>query len=46
MPRRPDMILRENVIGELRLRGQQTIFTKIDTIRVDTGEEDSGTDKK
>ena len=40
------MILRKNIIRKLRLRDQQTALTKINTIRIDTGEEDSGTDKK
>ncbi len=46
VPRRSGMILRESIIGELRLRGQQVIFTKINTIRIDTRGEDSGIDKK
>ncbi len=46
IPRRPGITLRENIIEELRLRGQQIIFTKINTIRINTGGEDSGIDKK
>ena len=46
MPRRPDITLRENIIEKIRLRGQQVAFTKINVIRVDTGGENSGTDKK
>ncbi len=44
--RRPAITLKENIIKKLRLRGQQTTFTKINTIRVNTGEEDSGINKK
>ena len=40
------MILRESVIGELRLRGQQVALIKVDIIRVNTGGEDSGIDEK
>jgi len=40
------MILRESIMGELRLHDQQTALTKINIIRIDTGEEYSGTDKK
>ncbi len=45
-PRRPGITLRESIIKELRLRDRQAIFIKINTIRVNTGGEDSGTDKK
>jgi len=40
------MILRESVIGELRLRDRQVAFIKINIIRVDTGEKNSGIDKE
>ncbi len=40
------MILKESAIEELQLRDQHTTLTKINTIRVESGEEDSGTDKK
>jgi len=40
------MILRESIMGKLRLRGQQAALTKVNVIRVNTGGEDSGTDKK
>ena len=46
IPRRPGIILKENIIRELRLRDQQTTLTKINTIRIDTGGEDSDTNKK
>ncbi len=46
MPRRPGMILRESVIRKLRLRGQQVIFIKINTIRVDTEREDFSIDEE
>ncbi len=45
-PHRPNIILKKNIIEELRLRDRQTALTKINTIRVDTGGEDSGIDKK
>jgi len=40
------MILRESVIKKLRLRDQQAALIKINIIRMDTGGEDSGIDKK
>ncbi len=46
VPRRPGITLRESIIGELRLRDQQAALTKIDIIRIDTGGEDSGINKK
>ena len=46
IPRRSSIILRESIMGELRLRGQQTALTKINIIRINTGGEDSGTNKK
>ena len=46
MPRRPGIILRESIIKKLRLRDRQVALTKINIIRVDTGGEDSGINKK
>ena len=46
MSRRSDIILRESAIKELRLRDQQATLTKINTIRVNTGGEDSDINKK
>ena len=46
MSRRPGIILRENIMKELRLRGQQVVLIKINIIRVDTGGEDSGIDEE
>jgi len=40
------MILKESVMGELRLRDQQAVLIKVDTIRVELEREDSATDKK
>ncbi len=46
IPRRLGMILKESVMGELRLRDQQAVLIKVDTIRVELEREDSATDKK
>ena len=46
IPHRPDITLRESNIKKLRLRNQQAALTKINTIHINTGEEDSGTNKK